>query len=78
MFVDITVFFSEPTILLDTSPIKVAEEAKFLGPIFYSKHTFKNHIQQLNVSCQKALNVLRVIGYTYWGADRTVLLRLYR
>nr|KAG5685338.1 hypothetical protein BaRGS_017659 [Batillaria attramentaria] len=26
----------------------------------------------------KALDVLRVVGHTDWGGDRTVLLRLYR
>ena len=71
-------FFPEPTILLDKSPIKVVKEAKFLGLIFYSKLTFKNHIQHLQISCQKALDILRVVGHRYWGADRAVLLRLYR
>ena len=70
--------FPEPTILLDKS-IKMFKEAKFLGLIFYSKLTFKNHmIQHLKISCQKALDILRVVGHTDWGADRTVLLRLYR
>ena len=42
------------------------------------KLAFKNHIQYLKTSCQKALDILRVVGHTDWGADRIVLLRLYR
>ena len=56
------------------TPIKI--EAKFLGVIFDTKLTFKNHIQYLK-TCQKALDILRVVGHTDWGADRIVLLRLY-
>ena len=39
--------------------------------------TFKNHIQYLKTFCQKALDILRVVGHTDRGADRIVLLRLY-
>ena len=58
--------------------IKVVKEAKFLGLTFDNKLTFNNHIQYLETSCQKALGILRVVGHTDWGADRIVLLRLYR
>ena len=71
-------FFPEPTILLDKSPIKVVKEAKFLSLNLDFKLIFKNHIQHLKSSCQKALDILRVVEHTDWGADRTVLLGLYR
>ena len=71
-------FFPDPNILLGKTPIKVVREAKFLGVIFDTKLTFKNHIQYLKTSCQKALDILRGLGHTDWGADRIVLLRLYR
>ncbi|RUS72388.1 hypothetical protein EGW08_019848 [Elysia chlorotica] len=32
----------------------------------------------LKRKCQKALNILRVVGHTDWGADRETLLKLYR
>ena len=67
----------DPNILLGKTPIKVVKEAKFLGLIFDTKLTFKNHVQYLKSSCQKALDILRVVGHTDWGADRIVLLRLY-
>ena len=65
-------FFPDPNILLGKTPIKVVRETKFLGVIFDTKLIFKNHIQYLK-TCQKALNILRVVG-----ADRIVLLFLYR
>ena len=54
------------------------KEAKFLRLIFDTKLTFKNHVQHLKSSCQKALHILRVVAHADWGADRIVLLHLYR
>ena len=73
-------FFPNPNILLGktTTPIEVVKEAKFLRLILDTKLTFKNHVQHLKSSCQKALHILRVVGHTDWGADRIVLLHLYR
>ena len=70
------VFFPDPNILLRKTPINVVREAKFLGVIFNTKLTFKNHIQYLK-TCQKALDILHVVGHTDWGADCIILLHLY-
>ena len=72
------VFFSDSNILLGKTPIKVVKEAKFRGLIFDTKLTFKNHILYLKTSCQKALDILRVVGYTDWGANCIIVLCLYR
>ena len=71
-------FPPDPNTLLGKRPIEVVKEAKFLGLIFDTKLTLKNHVQYLKSSCQKALDILRVVGHTDWGADRIALLRLYR
>ena len=71
-------FYQTLTFFWEKTPIKVVREAKFLGVIFDAKLTFKNHIQYLKTSCQKALDILRVVGHTDWRADHIVLLRLYR
>ena len=42
------------------------------------KLTFIPHIKKLKAKCQKALNLLRVVAHTDWGADRKILLNLYR
>ena len=40
--------------------------------------TFIPHINYLSNKCLKALNVLRVVSSMEWGADKKVLMRLYR
>ena len=70
--------FMEPDIKVDGTSIKVADEAKFLGLVFDRRLTFRAHVKYLKTVCDKALNVLRVVGHTDWGADKVVLLRLYR
>ncbi|GFN87451.1 RNA-directed DNA polymerase from mobile element jockey [Plakobranchus ocellatus] len=70
--------YTEPALHLDGQPILVKGEAKFLGVVFDSKLTFYNHVQYLKKICLKALNLLRVVGHTDWGADRATLLKLYR
>ena len=68
----------DPVLNLDGTPIPVVEETKCLGVIFDKKLTFIPHIRKLNAKCQKASNLLRVVAHTDWGADRKVLLHLYR
>jgi ribonuclease HI len=68
----------DPDLYLNGSRIEVVPEFKFLGLIFDSKLSFKPHINYLLTKCNKALNLLRVVSSLDWGADRIVLLRLYR
>ena len=68
----------EPSLKLYNTEIPVVTEAKFLGVIFDSKLSFKAHIAYLKKKCLKAMNLLRVVAHTDWGADSTTLLRLYR
>ena len=53
-------------------------ESKCLGVIFDRKLSFIPHIRCIKAKCLKALNLLRVLSSTSWGADRTTLLHLYR
>ena len=62
----------DPVLTLDGTPIPVVEETKFLGVIFDKILTFIPHIKKSNAKCQKALNLLRVVAHTDWGADRKV------
>ena len=68
----------DPQLFLDKSPIPVVEETKFLGVIFDRKLSFIPHLKYVKKKALKALNILNVIGNTKWGADRKVMLRLYR
>ena len=65
----------DPQLFLDKSLILVVEETKFLGVIFDRKLSFIPHVKK---KALKAPNILKVIGNTEWGADRKVMLRLYR
>ena len=68
----------DPELYLYGSLIPVVEDFKFLGVIFDRKLSFIPHIKYLKTKCLKALNLLKVLSHTNWGADRTVLLQLYR
>ena len=71
-------FHLDPDLTLDEVPIEVVPEFKFLGLLFDSKFSFIPHINYLSNKCQKSLNLLRVVSSMDWGADKKVLLRLYR
>ena len=60
---------------LNGTLIPVVEQTKFLGVTF---DTFIPHIRYLREKCVKALNLLRVVAHTSWGADQHTLLHLYR
>ena len=69
---------NDPDLYLNGVQLPVVEDAKFLGVIFDKKLSFIPHIKALRTKCLKALNLLKVLANTDWGADRKVLLRLYR
>ena len=68
----------KPSLKLGDTNIEVVQQFKFLGVIFDSRLTFAAHIDYLKAKCNKALNLLRVVAHLDWGADKTVLLRLYQ
>ena len=39
---------------------------------------FKAHVRYLKKKCRKALTILKVVGHTDWGGDKSTLLKLYR
>ena len=67
-------FHLDPELTLDVVQIEVVPEFKFLGLLL----SFIHHINYLSNKFQKALNRLRVVSSMDWGADRKVLLKLYR
>ena len=68
----------DPELTLHGVQIEVVPEFKFLGLLFDFKLSFIPHIKYLSNKCQKALNLLRVVSSMDWGADRKVILGLYR
>ena len=68
----------DPTLTLNGLQIPVVQEYTFLGVIFDNKLNFISHIKYIKNKCLKALNLLKVVSHMNWGADRNVLLQLYR
>ena len=53
-------------------------ETKFLGVSFDQKLSFIPHLKALKTRCLKALDIIQVVSNQEWGADKSVLLNLYR
>ena len=68
----------DPELYLYGSLIPVVEDFEFLGIMFDRKLSFIPHIKYLKAKCLISLSLLKVLSHTNWGADRTVLLQLYR
>ncbi|GFQ85935.1 putative rna-directed dna polymerase from mobile element jockey-like protein [Trichonephila clavata] len=70
--------FPNPELFIGRSLIKVVKEFKFLGLIFDQSLRFHRYLKDLKIRSAKALNILKVLANTRWGADRTLMLHLYR
>ncbi|XP_076304422.1 uncharacterized protein LOC143222198 isoform X1 [Tachypleus tridentatus] len=68
----------DPEFRIGEVVLPVVPETKFLGLIFNRKLTFIPHIKQLRVKCTRAVNILRVLFSTTWGADQRSVLKIYR
>jgi len=40
--------------------------------------TWKPHVTRLKNECVKAMNILKSVSATDWGADQTIIMHLYR
>jgi hypothetical protein len=67
-----------PVLYLNNHALPVVPSAKFLGLVLDSRLCWEPHLRQLRASCERSLNILRVLSGVSWGGDRTVMLRLYR
>ena len=62
-----------PQLFLDQCPIPVVEETIFLVVIFDRRLSFAPHLKYVKKKALKALNILKVVGNTEWGADSTYI-----
>lgn len=69
---------NDPHLLLKGSQILNVDAIKFLGLTFDRKLRWKQHVSDLAVRCQKGINLIRCLSNIDWGAEREVLLNLYR
>lgn len=68
----------DPDLFINQQRIPCVTETKFLGVIFDNKLNWSTHLSTLKVRCMKAMDILKVLSHSSWGADRTQLLRLYK
>lgn len=68
----------DPELFLGSSRIEFVKEYKFLGIIWDTKLSFRQHIDYLRKKCFKALNIIKVLAHKDWGSDTKTLLMLYQ
>ena len=60
------------------SNIEFSDQITFLGMILDKKLTWSEHIKSLIEKCNKDLNLMRLVSGTTYGADKKILLTLYK
>ena len=70
--------FPPPQLSLGNSLLRSVTEVRFLGMILDTKLSWLPHLKNLKAQCLRAMNILKVLSRTSWGADRLTLLRIYR
>ena len=68
----------DPDLYIHGRRISCVQETKFLGLVFDSRLTWLPHFKYLKARCMKAMDILKALTHTSWGADRTQMLRLYK
>ncbi|CAH2009813.1 unnamed protein product [Acanthoscelides obtectus] len=63
---------------LNSTRIQKVDSIVFLGMTLDSKLKWDLHITKLISSCQKRLNLIKVLANTFWGSDFLSLMRVYR
>ena len=58
--------------------IPISQTIKFLGLVFDTHLNWKAHAAYTKAKCKNALNLLRKLSHTTWGADRKTLMILYK
>ena len=58
--------------------IEYSKVIKFLGLYFDEILSWKNHIVDLEIRCNKDMNIIRMLSGTDWGASKKSLMILYR
>ena len=64
--------------MLNGDTISLVDQVKYLGVILDSKLNLHAHVEYVKARAQKRISVLKCIAGKSYGADRTVLLRMYK
>lgn len=64
--------YPDPALQLSGVPLPVRTEHRFLGILVDQKLTFMPHLKPINLKCQRALNILKVLSHKTWGQMQNV------
>jgi ribonuclease HI len=67
----------EPRLMFNNVQLQFKPHVRLLGMEFDSKLNWRHHIVELRKRSMLALNIIKVLSNSSWGADRTCLLRIY-
>ena len=65
-------------LLLYNSPIESCTQVKFLGIIFDQHLNWKEHLDYIKAKALKALDLLKKLSHTKWGARRDTMFMIYK
>jgi len=69
---------TDPVIMLNGRHIPFKPAAKFLGVWMDRRLTYTTHINDFTQKCAQRLQVMRTVSRCSYGADRSILLLMYR
>ena len=58
--------------------IPISQTVKFLGLVFDTHLNWKAHVAYIKGKCKNALNLMKKLSHTTWGADRSTLMMIYK
>ena len=67
----------KPPLFLYNAPLQYRSSGKFLGVIFDSKLSWRDHILYIKEKAQRRLRILQTLSHISWGSDRKTLLHLH-
>ena len=66
------------TLTLNDAPIPIVDQVKYLGVLLDSKLNLCSHIEYTKGRAQQRMSILKSVAGKRYGADRSVLLRMYK
>ena len=68
-----------PRLMINNEEVNFADESRYLGMILDSPVlNWKKHLQYIKANTIKRTNIIKAVSNTKWGADREMLMRIYK
>ena len=67
-----------PPLCINNNAIPMVEEVKYLGVILDSRLNLHSHVEYVKSRVQQRMSILKCVAGKSYGADRIVLLRMYK